>query len=71
VARLLVGVARRDGHLASRPAIVGGHAGAILSAGDATRHVMAVTSESGVITSIYFVGNPDKLSSVGHTPLME
>ena len=33
--------------------------------------VMAVTSKDGVITSVYFVGNPDKLTSVGHSPFIE
>jgi hypothetical protein len=32
---------------------------------------MAVTSQDGVITSIYFIGNPDKHSSVGHPVLIE
>jgi RNA polymerase sigma-70 factor (ECF subfamily) len=72
VARFLVTVARGYGrHLATRPAVVGGAAGAILSAGDAVAQVMAVTSKDGVITSLYFVGNPDKLTSVGHAPLIE
>jgi RNA polymerase sigma-70 factor (ECF subfamily) len=71
VARFLTGVARRYGHLATRPAIVGGSAGAILSAGDTIEQVMAVTSKDGVVTSLYFVGNPDKLTSVGHAPLIE
>jgi hypothetical protein len=65
-------VARGYGrHLAIRPAVVGGAAGAILSAGDAVAQVMAVTSKDGVITSLYFVGNPDKLTSVGHSPFIE
>jgi RNA polymerase sigma-70 factor, ECF subfamily len=71
VARLLIGLARRYRHLATRPAVVGGSAGAILSAGDTIEQVMAVTSKGGVITSIYFVGNPDKLTSVGHPVLIE
>jgi RNA polymerase sigma-70 factor, ECF subfamily len=71
VARFLIGVARRYGHLVTRPAVVGGSAGAILSAGDTIEQVMAVTSEDGVITSVYFVGNPGKLASVGHPPLIE
>jgi RNA polymerase sigma-70 factor, ECF subfamily len=71
VARLLTSVARRSRHLATRPAVVGGSAGAILSAGGTVEQVMAVTSESGFITSIYFVGNPDKLASVGRPPLIE
>ena len=58
-------------HLATRPAVVGGAAGAILSAGDAVVQVMAVTSKDGVITSVYFVGNPDKLTSAGHPPFIE
>jgi hypothetical protein len=33
--------------------------------------VMAVTSEDGVITSVYFLGNPDKLAWVGHPPPLE
>jgi RNA polymerase sigma-70 factor, ECF subfamily len=71
VARLLTGVARRYRHVATRPAVVGGCAGAILAAGDTIEQVMAVTSEDGMITSIYFVGNPDKLTSVGHPALIE
>ena len=70
VARFLTSVAPRYSHLATRPAVVGGCAGAILSAGDAIEQVMAVTSKDGLITSIYFVGNPDKLTSVGH-PFIE
>ena len=58
-------------HLAIRPAVVGGSAGAVLSAGDTIEQVMAVTSTDGVITSIYFVGNPDKLTSVGHPVVIE
>ena len=71
VARLLTSLARRYRHLATRPAVVGGSAGAVLSAGDTIEQVMAVTSKDGVITSIYFVGNPDKLASVGHPVLIE
>jgi RNA polymerase sigma-70 factor, ECF subfamily len=71
VARLLIGLARRYRHLATRPAVVGGSAGAILSAGDTIEQVMAVTSKEGVITSIYFVGNRDKLTSLGHPVLIE
>ena len=72
VARFLVGLARGYGrHLATRPAVVGGAAGAILSADGATEQVMAVTSQEGVITAIYFVGNPDKLTSAGRLPVLE
>lgn len=71
VARLLTSLARRYRHLSARPAIVGGSAGAILSAGNTIEQVMAVTAKDGVITSVYFVGNPDKLSSGGHPPLIE
>jgi len=71
VTRLLLAVARRDGHLAARSAVVGGLAGAVLWAGDAVEQVMAVTSEDGVITSVYFVGNPDKFTSVGHPPCID
>jgi RNA polymerase sigma-70 factor, ECF subfamily len=71
VARLLVGVARRYRRVAARPAVVGGFAGAVLSAGDTVEQVMAVTSEDGVITSVYFLGNPDKLAWVGHPPPLE
>jgi RNA polymerase sigma-70 factor, ECF subfamily len=71
VARFLTSVARRYGHVAARPAVVGGSAGAVLSAGGTIEQVMAVTSKAGVITSVYFVGNPDKLTSVGHPPFIE
>jgi RNA polymerase sigma-70 factor, ECF subfamily len=72
VARFLVTVARGYGrHLATQPAVVGGAAGAVLWAGDAVAQVMAVTSRDGVITSVYFVGNPGKLTSVGHPPFIE
>ena len=72
VARFLVGVARGYGrHLAARPAVVGGAAGAILSSDGATEQVMAVTSRDGVINAIYFVGTPDKLASPGRLPLLE
>ncbi len=71
VTRLLTSVARRSRHLATRPAVVGGYAGAVLSAGGTVEQVVAVTSEGGIITSIYFVGNPDKLTSVGHPPLIQ
>jgi hypothetical protein len=72
VARFLVSVARGYGrHLAARPAVVGGSAGAILSAGGVVEQVMAVTSRDGVITSVYFVGNPDKLTSAGRPQLLE
>jgi RNA polymerase sigma-70 factor, ECF subfamily len=71
VARFLIDMARRYGRLATRPAVVGGSAGAILSVGDTIEQVMAVTSKDGVITSVYFIGNPDKLTSVGHPPLIE
>lgn len=70
VARLLIGLTRRYGHLATRPAVVGGCAGAILSTGDTIEQVMAVTSHDGVITSVYFVGNPDKHTSVGQPILI-
>ncbi|HEX5299908.1 MAG TPA: RNA polymerase sigma factor SigJ [Streptosporangiaceae bacterium] len=72
VARFLVGLARGYGrHLATRPAVVGGAAGAILSSDGVTEQVMAVTSRDGVITAIYFVGNPDKLTPAGRLPLLE
>jgi RNA polymerase sigma-70 factor (ECF subfamily) len=72
VARFLVGVASGYGrHLAARPAVVGGAAGAILSSGGGTEQVMALTSRDGVITAIYFVGNPDKLTPAGRLPLLE
>jgi RNA polymerase sigma-70 factor, ECF subfamily len=71
VARLLTSVARRYDHLATRPTIVGGHAGAVLAAGDSVEQVMAVTSDGSVVTAVYFVGNPDKLASVGHPPSIE
>jgi RNA polymerase sigma-70 factor, ECF subfamily len=71
VARFLVTMARRYRHLASRPAVVGGSAGAILLAGDTIEQVMAVQSADGVITSIYFIGNPDKLASVSHPVFIE
>jgi RNA polymerase sigma-70 factor (ECF subfamily) len=72
VGRLLLGLARRHGrNLAVRPAVVGGSAGAVLSAGDTIEQVVAVTSTDGVITAIYFVGNPDKHTSVGHPPSIQ
>ncbi len=71
VARLLISLTHRYGHLATRPAVVGGCAGAILSTGDTIEQVMAVTSHDGVITSVYFVGNPDKHTSVGHSILIQ
>jgi RNA polymerase sigma-70 factor, ECF subfamily len=71
VARLLVSLAPRYRHLANRPAVVGGGAGAVLSAGHVIEQVMAVTSKDGVITSIYFIGNPDKLGSVGQPIVIE
>jgi hypothetical protein len=33
--------------------------------------VMAVQSEDGVITSLCFIGNPDKHTSVGHPVVIE
>jgi RNA polymerase sigma-70 factor (ECF subfamily) len=71
VARFLIAIARRYRHVATRPAVVGGSAGAILSAGDTIQQVMAVTSRDGIVTSIYFVGNPDKLGSVGQPIVIE
>ncbi len=71
VARFLINMARRYGRLTTRPAVVGGSAGAILWAGDMIEQVMAVQSEDGVITSVYFIGNPDKLTSVGHPVFIE
>ena len=70
VARFLTNTARRFRHVVSRPAVVGGSAGAILSAGDTIEQVLAVTAADGVITAIYFVGNPDKLGSVGEAPFL-
>jgi RNA polymerase sigma-70 factor, ECF subfamily len=71
VARLLISLAPRYRHLAARPAVVGGSAGATLSVGDVIEQVMAVTSKDGVITSIYFIGNPEKHTTVGHPVLIE
>ena len=71
VARFLIAIARRYRHVATRPAVVGGSAGAVLSAGDIIQQVMAVTSRDGIVTSIYFVGNPDKLGSVGQPIVIE
>jgi RNA polymerase sigma-70 factor (ECF subfamily) len=71
VARFLTSLAPLYGHVATRPANVGGSASAILSAGDTVEQVMAVTSKDGLITSVYFLGNPDKLTSVGHPPFSE
>jgi RNA polymerase sigma-70 factor, ECF subfamily len=70
VARFLTNTARRFRHVVSRPAVVGGSAGAILSAGDTIEQVLAVTSADGLITAIYFVGNPDKLGLVGSAPFL-
>ena len=36
-----------------------------------TEQVMVMTSRDGVITAIYFVGNPDKLTPAGRLPLLE
>ena len=66
VARFLTSVAHRYRHVSTRPADVGGFAGAILSAGHTIEQVMALTSKDGLVTSVYFVGNPDKHTSVGH-----
>jgi RNA polymerase sigma-70 factor, ECF subfamily len=71
VARLLTSLASRYSYLTTRPAVVGGSAGAVLRAGDTIEQVMAVTSEDGVISSVYFVGNPDKLASAGQPQLIE
>jgi RNA polymerase sigma-70 factor (ECF subfamily) len=71
VAGFLTNMARRYGRLTIRPAVAGGSAGAILWAGDMIEQVMAVQSEDGVITSVYFIGNPDKLTSVGHPVFIE
>ena len=46
-------------------------AGAILTAGSTIEQVMAVTSTAGLITAIYFVGNPDKHTSVSHPSLVQ
>jgi RNA polymerase sigma-70 factor (ECF subfamily) len=70
VARFLTSTARRFRHVTTRPAVVGGSAGAVLAAGDTIEQVLAVTSADGLITAIYFVGNPDKLGSVGSTPFL-
>lgn len=72
MARFLTGLARRYGRrLTARPALVGGSAGAILTFGDTTEQVVAVTSAGGLITAIYFVGNPDKHTSVRQPPLVQ
>jgi hypothetical protein len=71
VARLLISLADHYDHLAARPAVVVGCAGAILSTGDTIEQVMAVTSHDGVITSVYFVGNPDNHTSVGHPIIIQ
>ena len=71
VTRFLISLARRYSHLTAQPTVVGGSAGAILSAGDTIEQVMAVTSQDGVITSVYFIGNPDKFTSVGHPAFIE
>jgi RNA polymerase sigma-70 factor, ECF subfamily len=71
VARFLIHMARRYDRLTTRPAVVGGSAGAILWAGNMIEQVMAVQSEDGVITSVYFIGNPDKLTSVDHPVFIE
>jgi RNA polymerase sigma-70 factor (ECF subfamily) len=70
VARFLTSTARRFRHVTTRPAVVGGSAGAVLAAGDSIEQVLAVTSADGLITGIYFVGNPDKLGSVGSAPFL-
>jgi RNA polymerase sigma-70 factor (ECF subfamily) len=71
VARFLTGSARRFRHVTTRPAVVGGAAGAILAAGDTIEQVLAVTAADGLITAIYAVGNPDKLGAVGAAPFLE
>jgi len=72
VARFLIGLASRHGrNVTVRAAVVGGSAGVILSAADVVYQVVAVTSTDGLITAIYFVGNPDKHSSVSHPPSVE
>ncbi|MFB9836975.1 RNA polymerase subunit sigma-24, partial [Actinoallomurus acaciae] len=66
VARLLaVGMDRAGSRMSVEPVQVNGHPGLILRLGGEVDGVVAMRVEDGLVTGLYFVRNPEKLSGVG------
>ncbi|MFF7251018.1 RNA polymerase sigma-70 factor [Embleya sp. NPDC008237] len=66
VAELLtVGLGRIAGSVSVHSAQVNGHPALIIRMGKAVEGVLTVRTEDGLITGLYFVRNPEKLSRVG------
>ncbi|MCK7624455.1 RNA polymerase sigma-70 factor [Streptomyces sp. RS10V-4] len=61
---LTVGLGRIAGAACAQPAQVNGHPALILRIGGEIEGVLAARTEEGLITGLYFVRNPEKLSRV-------
>ncbi|MCC9311794.1 RNA polymerase sigma-70 factor [Kitasatospora sp. RB6PN24] len=61
-ALLAAGLGRIAGTAAVQPALVNGHPALIMRIGGQVEGVLALRTEDGLITGLYFVRNPDKLS---------
>ncbi|MFG3657390.1 hypothetical protein [Streptomyces sp. NPDC047706] len=65
MARLMIGgLGRVPGVARLRPAEVNGHPGLFLHVGDEIDTVVAVRVDDGLITGLYAVRNPEKLSRI-------
>ncbi|MFI1586098.1 RNA polymerase sigma-70 factor [Embleya sp. NPDC020630] len=62
---LTVGLGRIAGSASAQSVQVNGHPALIIRTGEAMDGVVTVRTEGGLITGLYFVRNPEKLSRVG------
>ncbi|MGW9211871.1 RNA polymerase sigma-70 factor [Embleya sp. NPDC055664] len=62
---LTVGLGRIAGSASAQSVQVNGHPALIIRTGEAMDGVVTVRTEDGLITGLYFVRNPEKLSRVG------
>ncbi|MEU2549605.1 RNA polymerase sigma-70 factor [Streptomyces roseolus] len=64
------GIGRFEGTFTTEPALVNGHPALLVRMGGEIDGVMAISVEDGLITGLYYVRNPEKLSRVtSATPL--
>ncbi|MFE0877431.1 RNA polymerase sigma-70 factor [Streptomyces smyrnaeus] len=71
VARMFAGgIGRFEGTFTTEPTLVNGHPALLVRMGGEIDGVMAISVENGLITGLYYVRNPEKLSHVtSATPL--
>ncbi|GGR66094.1 hypothetical protein GCM10010282_68900 [Streptomyces roseolus] len=64
------GIGRFEGTFTTEPTLVNGHPALLVHMGGESDGVMAISVEDGLITGLYYVRNPEKLSRVtSATPL--